>query len=135
MKRPATDDDNHTAEEAVAAPAKPLKFRNYKPKTAELKELRVEKPDLSVIENEVEEAAKQVLQKSQEQNEGALQLAPKKLNWDLKRDVEKKLEKLEAKTKKAIIELIRGEEAGGEMLAQAVSSASRAEQARDEESD
>jgi coiled-coil domain-containing protein 12 len=34
-------------------------------------------------------------------------LAPKKPNWDLKRDVEKKLEKLDRKTQRAIYEVIR----------------------------
>ena len=34
-------------------------------------------------------------------------MAPKKPNWDLKRDVEKKLEKLDRKTQRAIYEIIR----------------------------
>lgn len=34
-------------------------------------------------------------------------LAPRKPDWDLKRDVAKKLEKLERQTQKAIAELIR----------------------------
>ncbi|CDR18960.1 unnamed protein product [Oncorhynchus mykiss] len=34
-------------------------------------------------------------------------LAPRKPDWDLKRDVAKKLEKLERRTQKAIAELIR----------------------------
>lgn len=34
-------------------------------------------------------------------------LAPRKPDWDLKRDVSKKLEKLERRTQKAIAELIR----------------------------
>jgi coiled-coil domain-containing protein 12 len=34
-------------------------------------------------------------------------LAPKKPNWDLKRDVEKKLEKLDRKTQRAVYEVIR----------------------------
>ena len=35
-----------------------------------------------------------------------MNLAPKKPNWDLKRDVDKKLAKLEKRTKKAIIEIL-----------------------------
>ena len=35
-----------------------------------------------------------------------MNLAPKKQNWDLKRDVEKKLAKLEKRTKKAVIEIL-----------------------------
>lgn len=34
-------------------------------------------------------------------------LAPRKIDWDLKRDVEKKLDKLERKTQRVIAELIR----------------------------
>ena len=34
-------------------------------------------------------------------------IAPRKPDWDLKRDVAKKLEKLERRTQKAIAELIR----------------------------
>lgn len=34
-------------------------------------------------------------------------IAPKKANWDLRRDVAKKLEKLERRTQRAIIELMR----------------------------
>jgi len=39
-------------------------------------------------------------------------LAPKKPNWDLKRDIEPSLLKLEKKTRAAIIELIRKERPG-----------------------
>jgi coiled-coil domain-containing protein 12 len=38
-------------------------------------------------------------------------VAPKKANWDLKRDVEKKLEKLERRTQRAILEIMQAEEA------------------------
>lgn len=34
-------------------------------------------------------------------------LQPKKPNWDLKRDVEKKMEKLDKRTQRAIYEIIR----------------------------
>ena len=36
-------------------------------------------------------------------------LAPRKVDWDLKRDISKKLEKLERRTQRAIVELIRKE--------------------------
>lgn len=41
------------------------------------------------------------------QDEEELNIAPKKVNWDLKRDVEKKLEKLNRRTQRAIVEIIR----------------------------
>jgi len=39
--------------------------------------------------------------------EPLLNLAPKKVNWDLKRDMEPQLKKLRAMTDRAIIQLIR----------------------------
>lgn len=36
-----------------------------------------------------------------------LNIAPKKPNWDLRRDVQKKLDKLERRTHKALYKLIR----------------------------
>jgi coiled-coil domain-containing protein 12 len=37
-------------------------------------------------------------------------VAPKKANWDLKRDIEKKLEKLERRTQRALISIMQEEE-------------------------
>jgi coiled-coil domain-containing protein 12 len=37
-------------------------------------------------------------------------VAPKKANWDLKRDIEKRLEKLERRTQRAIVEIMQEEE-------------------------
>ncbi|XP_045153636.1 coiled-coil domain-containing protein 12 [Echinops telfairi] len=61
-----------------------LRLRNYVPEDEDLKRRRVPpaKPDLA-------------------------NLAPRKPDWDLKRDVAKKLEKLEKRTQRAIAELIR----------------------------
>jgi len=39
-------------------------------------------------------------------SQSLLSLAPKKPNWDLKRDVAKKLEKLDRRTQRAIAELL-----------------------------
>ena len=68
-----------------------------------------------------------------DKEEVRLDIAPKKPNWDLKRDITKKLEKLERRTQQAIVEMIReqvaaaetateaDQETAGKMLAQAVS--------------
>ena len=51
-------------------------------------------------------------------------MAPRKPDWDLKRDAAKKLEKLERRTQRAIAELIRDRlknESGGMDLATSVS--------------
>ena len=37
-------------------------------------------------------------------------VAPKKANWDLKRDVQAKLDKLERRTQRALVEIMRAEE-------------------------
>ncbi len=39
-----------------------------------------------------------------------LSVQPKKANWDLRRDVAKKLEKLDKRTQRAMVELMRQEE-------------------------
>ena len=55
-------------------------------------------------------------------------LAPRKPDWDLKRDSAKKLEKLERRTQRAIAELIRDrlKEGGEKDLAQAMDAATAA---------
>lgn len=58
-------------------------------------------------------------------------LAPRKPDWDLKRDVAKKFEKLERRTQKAIAELIRDRlKAGQENILQAVNVGAAIEQKR-----
>lgn len=47
-------------------------------------------------------------------------LAPRKVDWDLKRDISKKLEKLERRTQRAIVELIRDRLTAKDDIAQAV---------------
>lgn len=39
-----------------------------------------------------------------------LNIAPKKANWDLKRDIQGQLDKLERRTQKAIVEIIQEDE-------------------------
>jgi len=91
-----------------------LKFRNYQPKTDDLKENRLapkEAPSV-VIGGEVEKKLKaEITTKAT-----LLNIAPQKPNADLKRDVAKKLKKLARRTQEAIRELIQekmeAEEAG-----------------------
>jgi coiled-coil domain-containing protein 12 len=58
-----------------------------------------------------------------------LNVAPRKPNWDLKRDVAKKMEKLNRLTQKAIVELLR------EKLAREAEEGSSDEEEDDEEDD
>ena len=44
---------------------------------------------------------------SQEASGVHITAAPKKVNWDLKRDIAKKMNRLERRTQKAVVELLR----------------------------
>ncbi|XP_028399645.1 coiled-coil domain-containing protein 12-like [Dendronephthya gigantea] len=110
------DADNSTD---TGPPAKIIKFRNYQPKDESLKvqKLPVTKP-LSVeeeVKDHVEKAKSDVVNEVDLAN-----LAPRKPDWDLKRDVAKKLEKLERRTQRAILELIRSRLQDDENLADVV---------------
>jgi coiled-coil domain-containing protein 12 len=90
--------------EAVEAGEKPvLKFRNYQPQTEALKEHKLAPVELPAVEEAVEE----VLAQGAAVDGGALNIAPKKPDWDLKRDVQKRTAKLHKRTQRAIVELIR----------------------------
>lgn len=86
---------------------KPI-FRSYTPKTEELKTSVLPKPKLIEIENEVKEQLESGKPAPLIESEIDLTtLAPQKIDWDLKRDAEKRLRVLEKRTQKAIVELIK----------------------------
>jgi coiled-coil domain-containing protein 12 len=105
--------------------AKALKFRNYVPKDTELREAKARAlqsasagPQLTRSGRQIAEAHAQepevpVVEPPPEEDaqEGLLSVQPKKANWDLRRDVERKLEKLEKRTQRALAELMRQEDA------------------------
>ncbi|CEG65639.1 hypothetical protein RMATCC62417_02381 [Rhizopus microsporus] len=92
---------------------KALKFRSYVPLDDKLKEhVEIATPNDvgETIESETKHLTKETLAEHAEKEKEEVDLfnlAPKKPNWDLKRDVEKKLQRLERKTQKAIYEIIR----------------------------
>ncbi|KAF9953301.1 hypothetical protein BGZ72_005519 [Mortierella alpina] len=93
-----------------------LSFRNYTPLNESLKaeDSKVMTPaDIGdTIEKKMEGVVEKVIQEENEKRAKDVDiftLAPKKPNWDLKRDIEPKLLKLEKKTRAAVIELIRRE--------------------------
>ncbi|GAA5804475.1 mRNA splicing factor [Helicostylum pulchrum] len=100
---------DRTAEEAEKA----LKFRSYTPNHDTLKQhVEIATPnDIGeTIESETKNLTKEALAQAAEKQKEEVDLfnlAPKKPNWDLKRDVEKKMEKLDRKTQRAIYEIIR----------------------------
>lgn len=86
---------------------KPI-FRNYTPSDDTLKPGVLPKPNLIEIENEIKEQLENARPQALIESEIDLAtLAPQKIDWDLKRDAEKKLKILEKRTQNAIIELIK----------------------------
>ncbi|XP_065052563.1 coiled-coil domain-containing protein 12-like [Rhopilema esculentum] len=121
----STDETGETEQDDQPAPKKkPLKFRSYVPKDETLKEKKVE--DAKPLS--VKESVKEHLEKSKPEaiidEVDIANLAPRKPDWDLKRDVAKKLEKLQRRTQRAIVELIKERlSEGDEDLASAVNAA------------
>ncbi|KAJ4898503.1 Cwf18 protein [Raphanus sativus] len=74
-----------------------MKFRNYVPQDKELQDGKVAPPELPKFEDPIT-----ALPPSVEKKEDAfVNIAPKKPNWDLRRDVQKKLDELERRTQRA----------------------------------
>ncbi|KAF9215804.1 hypothetical protein BGZ59_000245 [Podila verticillata] len=93
-----------------------LSFRNYTPLNEELKaddsKIATHKDIGDTVEKKMEGVVEKAIQEEEQiraKDVDIFTLASKKPNWDLKRDIEPKLLKLEKKTRAAIIELIRKE--------------------------
>ncbi|XP_013172323.1 PREDICTED: coiled-coil domain-containing protein 12 [Papilio xuthus] len=108
LKRKHPSDENSSTNtlnnEAVVLP-KP-KFRSYRPQDETLQEAKLDDAQPAVVDNEVKDLLEAGKEKVVLQDLDISSLAPRKPDWDLKRDVAKKLEKLERRTQKAIAELI-----------------------------
>ncbi|XP_051184113.1 uncharacterized protein [Lolium perenne] len=79
----------------------PLKFRNYLPHDEQLRGGKVAPLSLPKFEDPI--AADAAEPKQLENPFG--NIAPKNPNWDLKRDVQKRTDKLEKRTQKALAEI------------------------------
>uniref|UniRef100_A0A674CNY7 Coiled-coil domain containing 12 n=1 Tax=Salmo trutta TaxID=8032 RepID=A0A674CNY7_SALTR len=96
-------------EEAEEERHRELKLRNYTPEDEELKERQVPKAKPASVEEKVKD------QLDAAKPESVIEEVVSTLwDQDLKRDVAKKLEKLERRTQKAIAELIRDRLKGSE---------------------
>ncbi|OTF82373.1 cwf18 pre-mRNA splicing factor-like protein [Euroglyphus maynei] len=93
-KNSETNSSNSNAKSQIQLP-KP-KFRNYNPSDKNLQENLLPK---SRPENGMNELLSKIII-------DLTKLAPKKIDWDLKRNIAKKMDKLERKTQIAIAELI-----------------------------
>ena len=58
-------------------------------------------------ENAIEKELSQVENKLNNGNSAELNIIPKKINWDLKRHIEPKVEKLRKRTQRAIVEILK----------------------------
>jgi len=89
--------------------AKKIKFRNYIPHDATLlklleidqKEKSVEITPSELLKREIEAAIEE------QQNEEDGTIAPKKPNWDLKNQVAGRMTKLQRRTQRAIVDILR----------------------------
>ncbi|XP_026755455.1 coiled-coil domain-containing protein 12 [Galleria mellonella] len=108
LKRKLPGDNNSTNDTTneIAVPLPKPKFRSYKPQDETLQESKLEDAQPTDVEDEVKDLLEAGKEKVVLQDLDISSLAPRKPDWDLKRDVAKKLEKLERRTQKAIAELI-----------------------------
>ncbi|XP_060680426.1 coiled-coil domain-containing protein 12 [Hemiscyllium ocellatum] len=91
-----------------------LKLRNYVPEDRELKERQVPNAKPASVDEKVKDQLEAGKPEPIIEEVDLVNLAPRKPDWDLKRDVAKKLEKLEKRTQRAIAELIREKLKGNE---------------------
>ena len=85
-------------------------FRNYDPITGQLKRLTSARDLPDTVEKHVDGLERQTIQQDERQRNEQLDLtniAHKRANWDLKRDLERRLKKLEPADSQATILLIR----------------------------
>ncbi|XXQ31676.1 Cwf18 pre-mRNA splicing factor [Plasmodiophora brassicae] len=80
-----------------------LRFRNYKPKAKELTDFQVGGDTVP----DVDQAIEPIRQVASVPQDEMVSIAPRKPNWDLKRDVERDLALLQKRTQIAIANLAR----------------------------
>ncbi|KAI5394857.1 uncharacterized protein LOC127092953 isoform X2 [Lathyrus oleraceus] len=96
------DDEEQEQEEEKLS----MKFRNYVPHDKDLQEGKLAPAVLPKFEDPVSVPEPE----PQPTEDPFLNIAPKKPNWDLRRDVQKKLDKLDKRTQKALYQLMLEQE-------------------------
>ncbi|KAG8945648.1 hypothetical protein FRC04_000609 [Tulasnella sp. 424] len=99
-------------EEGGERSKEPFRFRqrNFDPETRTLRKHTAGEEQQDTVENQVKGLAEKIIAEDEERRNQELDLfniAPKRPNWDLKRNLEKKLSRLERKTAESIHLLIR----------------------------
>ncbi|KAJ7087799.1 mRNA splicing factor [Mycena epipterygia] len=97
-----------------SSPAEPvIKSRNFDPESRTLKKRAIIPDDVDMedtVERDVAGLAENIIAEDEERRAQELDvfnIAPKRPNWDLKREMDKKLSKLQRRTQEAIHTLIR----------------------------
>ncbi|KAL8274851.1 hypothetical protein Esti_001203 [Eimeria stiedai] len=108
MGTPAEAGSEHNERE----PSPEIRFRNYVPKDPKLRQFCLPRPSVDELEKQIAKEAQAAVQAAKEEasakpNDILSQVAPRRPNWDLKRDVERKITILSRRTDKAIVQLIR----------------------------
>ncbi|CAN4099225.1 unnamed protein product [Withania somnifera] len=102
LQTPDDDNNNTNQDKDEDENDVQMKFRNYLPHDKQLQEGKVAPPVLPKFEDPIG-----TLPPPEEKKEDPfLNIVPKKPNWDLRRDVQKKLDKLEKRTMKALTQLM-----------------------------
>ncbi|XP_015922114.1 coiled-coil domain-containing protein 12 [Parasteatoda tepidariorum] len=136
LKNRVTNENGSENNASTEELPKPL-FRNYTPNDEQLRLSQLPKAKPESVEEEIQNHLEAAKPEPLIEEVDLASLAPRKPDWDLKRDVAKKLEKLEKRTQKAIAELIRERlKLGEEDLVEAVNSYSEIEsKAQDSDDD
>ncbi|KYM99676.1 PREDICTED: coiled-coil domain-containing protein 12 [Cyphomyrmex costatus] len=100
------EEGKESANDTIENLPKP-KFRSYKPQDENLKNNMIEDAKPGDVESVVQEQLDAANSKVVIEELDISNLAPRKPDWDLKRDIAKKLEMLERRTQKAIAEEVR----------------------------
>ncbi|OQV13791.1 putative Coiled-coil domain-containing protein 12 [Hypsibius exemplaris] len=100
-------ENESTETTADAQSATQPKFRSYIPKSAELQENVIEKAAPLDVDGMVADQLEAARPETLPDDVELTNLAPRKPDWDLKRDVAKSLERLDRRTQRAVAELIR----------------------------
>ncbi|XP_060562730.1 coiled-coil domain-containing protein 12-like [Ruditapes philippinarum] len=117
------ESDNSESDKDKEKLPKPV-FRSYKPVNDSLKDSSLPQTKPADVTEKIQGHIEATKTDTVIEEVDLVNLAPRKPDWDLKRDVAKKLEKLERRTQRAIAELIRERlKKSGEDLAQVVSAA------------
>lgn len=107
-------------------------FRSYKAE----EELKVtEDTTLPSIEDEIQGHLVEMKQPLEVKDIDITNLAPKKIDFDLKRSISRKLQKLEKRTQKAISELIRERLNTGQTLLEQVNIGAQEQQQQNDDDD